>query len=204
MWQSVLRWSEKVWHVADMAANEKKYLLSEQLSRNAIFWCWSSSQGTSRMIKITLVIFYCLLFKFDFSFLFCKLYLFLLTTSQQLQAYLELCAKQIINDKCASVDKHMPIPDAESILQNIQRFETFTFAGAGSDNLFYNCRASAHIFLITFWRDQRREWDDSPDNIIRNTFSSRWMSTHERKRLVKRMWVYPLTWLTYRYLSNSH
>lgn len=93
MWQSVLRWSEKVWCVADMPASEKKYLLSEQLSRNVIFLCWSALQGTSRMTKeYTLVIFYCLLFKFDFSFLFYKLYLFWLSTGQKLQAYLELCA----------------------------------------------------------------------------------------------------------------
>ena len=43
----------------------------------------------------------------------------------------------------------MPIPDTESVWQNMQRSETFTFAGAGSDDLFYNCRASAHIFPLT-------------------------------------------------------
>lgn len=160
MWQGVLCWSEKARCVADMPDSEKKYLLSEQLSRRVIFLCRS------------LVIFYCLLFNFAFSFLFYKLSLFWLLVQARPRTtslHLELCAKQIIHDKCASVDKPMPIPDTGSVWQNMQRSETFTFAGAGSDDLFYNCRASAHIFLITFWRDQRREWDVSPGNIIRNT-----------------------------------
>lgn len=124
-------------------------------------WC----RKTKKSIYFFNLVVYCLSFILLFSFLSHKL-LVCYSSVAQCKHWVchKLCAVPTAHIKRASVGKSLPAPVTASVWQNIQRPETFTFAGAGTGDVFYNCRASADIVFITFRWHQRREWEVSPDN----------------------------------------